>query len=551
MIKKVIAAMVGCGTMLTMVPVSAATTKSIVICPGAVYAMPEVKGQTSNTSVAKLRDGYLWGKSSGTCTIGNYKVTVRYPAGYKVSKKSGDFKDSVSLTVKPKSGYHFYWTRTDTFSSKEKATSTKAFTLTKHITNLKIAQVKKGKSLKMSDLNKGKGVDIYRYTVRKKPSYVIPSGLSASYGSKLGDVRLPSGFTWKNKNTVITNIGRGTYPATFTPSDKANYYSVDVQVPVNGTKATPNFEIPKGLSAKIGEKASEIKLPNRFTWENSDFAFTGAGNVVLKATYTPEDTLHYEPVKDIEISVNVEATPITDLKFKDENVQSFLYTGEAIKPEVVVKAGEEDLEEGKDYELIYKDNVKIGQGTIQVNGIGNYSGSLSRQFVIRRGEDVWFDALEKTAEEIKAAGLTYDGGASAKTLNSAKKRQKTYNCALYVSWAMQRAGYLPSGKTFWLNDKMHGTAISVMQNDPRFTITHPNKPLNKLTLSPGDICGFKINGYAAHTAVFEGLTSKGNKRWYSGGKGDSIDGNFGPLRHTYYEQNNDIVYTVIHFNRFN
>jgi len=70
------------------------------------------------------------------------------------------------------------------------------------------------------------------------PSYVIPSGLTAVYGQTLSDVPLPTGWTWNTPGTGVGNFGTNSFPATFTPSDTANYESVSKDLSVNVTRAS-------------------------------------------------------------------------------------------------------------------------------------------------------------------------------------------------------------------------------------------------------------------------------------------------------------------------
>ena len=60
------------------------------------------------------------------------------------------------------------------------------------------------------------------------------------------------------------------------------------------------------------------------------------------------------------------------------------YTGQAIEPAVVVKDGEEVLEEGRDYTVTYENNVAVGTATVIVKAgtSGNYRGEVKATFNI-------------------------------------------------------------------------------------------------------------------------------------------------------------------------
>ena len=66
---------------------------------------------------------------------------------------------------------------------------------------------------------------------------------------------------------------------------------------------------------------------------------------------------------------------------------TFTYTGHEIKPKVTVKAKVDGvvktLEKGVDYTVSYKNNVKKGTATVTVKGIGNFTGTITKEFKIK------------------------------------------------------------------------------------------------------------------------------------------------------------------------
>lgn len=67
------------------------------------------------------------------------------------------------------------------------------------------------------------------------PDYEIPLGLTASSGSTLEDVQLPTGFTWQEPDTLLRETGSQTYTADFTPADTKNYRTVSVRITLEVT----------------------------------------------------------------------------------------------------------------------------------------------------------------------------------------------------------------------------------------------------------------------------------------------------------------------------
>ncbi len=65
-----------------------------------------------------------------------------------------------------------------------------------------------------------------------------------------------------------------------------------------------------------------------------------------------------------------------------------VYTGSEVIPDVAVYDGDKLLEEGADYSLECSNNVKAGTATVTVTGLGHYMGSVDREFVIDKAENI-------------------------------------------------------------------------------------------------------------------------------------------------------------------
>ena len=143
--------------------------------------------------------------------------------------------------------------------------------------------------------------------VKGTPQYTLPEGLTATYGDTLASVLLPTGWTWNNAlTTTVGNAGVRTFTATFTPSDTENYETVTIALTVTVKKAIPQFTIPDGLKATVGDTLADVALPVGWTWNDALTTKVGkAGQRTFTATFTPSDTANYETVT-VTLTITVE-----------------------------------------------------------------------------------------------------------------------------------------------------------------------------------------------------------------------------------------------------
>ena len=65
-------------------------------------------------------------------------------------------------------------------------------------------------------------------------------------------------------------------------------------------------------------------------------------------------------------------------------IETQLYNGSELKPQVEVKNGTTVLVPGRDYEVVYKDNVNAGTATAEIRGMGAYGFRTFAEFKIRK-----------------------------------------------------------------------------------------------------------------------------------------------------------------------
>lgn len=225
---------------------------------------------------------------------------------------------------------------------------------------------------------------IYHFNIVKAiPTYEIPTEIIARYGCRLRDLSLPSGFSWNNPDLSVDWYGARAVSATYTPEDTANYRTVeDAEIEVRvvreslsvpsvdnriftGEKQVPSINLP-GIrvvsnegGVNVGEYSIELALadPSLDSWDDG-----ACENKIIKYDILPAsiDGADFVPISDAS------------------------YTGSAIEPDVLVRFNGKTLVKGKDYDLSYSDNVKVGTARVTVTGKGNFNGKHEMTFKIVR-----------------------------------------------------------------------------------------------------------------------------------------------------------------------
>ncbi len=122
---------------------------------------------------------------------------------------------------------------------------------------------------------------------------------------------------------------------------------------------------------KDGDTVLEKGKDYDVTYENNIDAGKATAVIVMKGNYV--GTLR----KDFNILPKNDLTAKNDM---DDIPEQRCYKPE---PKVTVRHGDKVLEEGKDYTVIYKNNETAGIATAVVTLMGNYEGTLEKDFVIK------------------------------------------------------------------------------------------------------------------------------------------------------------------------
>ena len=104
--------------------------------------------------------------------------------------------------------------------------------------------------------------------------------------------------------------------------------------------------------------------------------------------------------------------------------------------------------------------------------------------------------------------FTYYGKATYTTYQKALHGKKQVNCALYVTWALQKIGILPMNRRIWLGNDVHGNGAATIKR--KCKVSHPNKLCYHCDLHIGDGLGYqwgRAKDNKVHTMVLRGFVN--------------------------------------------
>jgi len=143
-------------------------------------------------------------------------------------------------------------------------------------------------------------------------------------------------------------------------------------------EAIPNYTYTgNSIEPALSVSVSNVKLS-----ENKDYTVAYSNNInVGEAKVKITGLGDYRNFASV-ASFTIVTRSITATKISNISAQN--YTGKAVTPDITVVYNGKVLKEGTDYRLHYFNNKNVGEATIHVEGIGNFSGSDSIKFTIEK-----------------------------------------------------------------------------------------------------------------------------------------------------------------------
>ena len=130
------------------------------------------------------------------------------------------------------------------------------------------------------------------------------------------------------------------------------------------------------ICGEVAEKQEITKLPHT----SSDWIIDKEAAPGIAGSMHTECTVCHERLE----TTTIPALARIDISEADATLSTSIYEydGGYMKPGVVVKLNDTLLVAGKDYTVSYINNKKVGTATVIVNGIVQYTGSISKTFTI-------------------------------------------------------------------------------------------------------------------------------------------------------------------------
>ena len=121
------------------------------------------------------------------------------------------------------------------------------------------------------------GTKTATFTIEKAtPTPTTPTGLTATYGQTLANVKLPAGWAWDSPNTSVGDVGEKEFSATYTKDNSGNYN-----------------EVKQNLTVKVNPAPYKITLTGQAdspTQITLDKAVVEPGNTGTTVTYGYNNT---------------------------------------------------------------------------------------------------------------------------------------------------------------------------------------------------------------------------------------------------------------------
>lgn len=209
---------------------------------------------------------------------------------------------------------------------------------------------------------------------------------------------------------------------------------------IEGAKVT----VASGSTYNGSEQKPKLKvsIDNAELEENKDYTVSYKNNIDAgKATAVVTGAGRYGG--SIEATFDIVSA---DISKASVFVPSQSYTGSELKPDANVTLYGKTLKAGKDYTASYSDNVKIGTATVTIKGKGNYSGTATGKFEIRKEVQDISKASVNKIDDVTFTGEPIEPALKVSHKDKALKQGTDYEVSYSDNVNAGKAAYTLYGK---------------------------------------------------------------------------------------------------------
>ena len=225
-----------------------------------------------------------------------------------------------------------------------------------------------------------------------EPEITIRDGETILIKNKDYTVSYSNNINIGEAKIIITGIGNytGSVTKTFNIKEKErkditklSINTIEEQV-YTGIKITPEVKINDQSYILVKDKDYQINYSNNIDVGTANITVIGIGD--YKGTLNSKFSITEKNINEVNV----------------ENILDQKYTGQEIKPEIIITNGSIKLQENKDYTISYNNNVNAGTANVTITGKENYKGTVVKQFnIINENQNVVKNIADTTITDIE------------------------------------------------------------------------------------------------------------------------------------------------------
>ena len=344
-----------------------------------------------NKGTAKV---YIKGKGnySGSCSL-TFSITARPVSTLKITVPSVTYNGKAqkpAVTVK----YNNYKFKNGTDYTLSYKNNTKIGTATVTVKGKGKLSVTKSVTFKINAKPIKNAVITYNNSLTYNGSTLSPA-VTVKYGN--ATLKKNTDYTVAYSNNVnagtgtITITGKGIYGG----SVKKTFTIKKLGISATAVSGTGN----KVYTGSVIKPVPAVKVGGRTLKNGTDFTVSYKNNTE-PGTATLKVTGKGNYSGSVSKTFKITARAINDVEV---TIPDTVFTGEQVKPDVVVSYGNYQFINNSDYTLSFKDNVNIGTASVVVTGKNHLSGSRTVTFPIEKADI--------SSTEIAVKNATFTGSA--------------------------------------------------------------------------------------------------------------------------------------------